>query len=405
MNTTLFGSAATFDSNVNTYDSSMWVTIGEFSVRLELSFDIRAQTVGSLKMKQPSGWSLTVALTMITFLETQLVASVPNAAQNLTLSSRTVNSLTVAWEAPAEGELTGYRATLQGGGTSRTESVDKSTTTFEFTGLKAGTEYTVGVITEAGDQRGRTLTSKFHTKLFAHSGTFTIVNQAYRESLADRSSDDYKQLSAKIVAQLILVYNDTNSGVDIVAVRDITFSKGSVKVDFKIDLKSETTSEILKNQMRNYVDEHGGFARGLKIRSSSITYDAHQTPPTNGLPPELLIAMPICFCFAVIVFLLLLVVLMKRLARRRAEIARRRGTKHSSNDNIRTWFDPGNELDRNGYLWPSQQFSSREGTPTSNRELGVYNIERGNRPMAHQDDRRVRSEWFGQGRRFIPWRY
>ena len=87
----------------------------------------------------------------------------PNAAQNLSLSTRTVNSLTVAWEAPAEGELTGYRATLQGGGTSRTESVDKSTTTFEFTGLKAGTEYTVGVITEAGDQRGRTLTSKFHT--------------------------------------------------------------------------------------------------------------------------------------------------------------------------------------------------------------------------------------------------
>ena len=54
-------------------------------------------------------------------------------------------------------------------------------------------------------------------ELFAHSGTFTIVNQAYRESLADRSSDDYKQLSAKIVAQVInnathIAVRDCNSG-------------------------------------------------------------------------------------------------------------------------------------------------------------------------------------------------
>jgi len=34
--------------------------------------------------------------------------------------------------------------------------------------------------------------------LFTQGGRFDIVNQEYRESLADKNSDDYKQLAAEI---------------------------------------------------------------------------------------------------------------------------------------------------------------------------------------------------------------
>ena len=34
--------------------------------------------------------------------------------------------------------------------------------------------------------------------LFTQSGRFDIVNQEYRASLADKNSDDYKQLAAEI---------------------------------------------------------------------------------------------------------------------------------------------------------------------------------------------------------------
>ena len=77
----------------------------------------------------------------------------PNAPGNLTVLYRTGRSLTVNWDAPAVGTLTGYSVTLSGNGTIKTQTIGNDTTTSAFTGLTAGTEYTVGVVTVSGDQQ------------------------------------------------------------------------------------------------------------------------------------------------------------------------------------------------------------------------------------------------------------
>ena len=88
--------------------------------------------------------------------------SVPNVAQNLSLLSRTLHSLTVKWDAPDVGGLTGYTVSLEGDGTSLTQTPD-SHTTVTFTGLAAGKEYTVGVVTVNGDQNSTQIEEKFYT--------------------------------------------------------------------------------------------------------------------------------------------------------------------------------------------------------------------------------------------------
>ena len=88
---------------------------------------------------------------------------VPHAVENLTVPGRTTGSLTVKWDAPAEGGLTGYHVTVDGDGKSLTQSLDKSKLTFTFVGLTAGTQHMVSVVTLAGDQRSEPLTGKYYT--------------------------------------------------------------------------------------------------------------------------------------------------------------------------------------------------------------------------------------------------
>ena len=77
--------------------------------------------------------------------------------------SRTGQSLTVSWVAPDDGAVTGYRVTLVGGGTSQTQTHVQATTTTTFTGLTAGTEYTVGVVTVSGDQQSSKVEHNYYT--------------------------------------------------------------------------------------------------------------------------------------------------------------------------------------------------------------------------------------------------
>ena len=62
----------------------------------------------------------------------------------------TVNSLAVSWTAPTPGAVTSYTVTLKEGTTTQdTKSVDSGTAA-TFTGLIAGKEYTVAVVSVAG---------------------------------------------------------------------------------------------------------------------------------------------------------------------------------------------------------------------------------------------------------------
>ena len=111
--------------------------------------------------------------------------AVPNVAQNLSLLSRTLHSLTVKWDAPVVGGLTGYNVFLKGNGTFQTQSNDNTTTTMVFAGLAAGTEYTVGVDTLNGNQKSTTVEAKFVTSKYEISSYCCIVFYGIRTAWAD----------------------------------------------------------------------------------------------------------------------------------------------------------------------------------------------------------------------------
>ena len=46
-----------------------------------------------------------------------------------------------------------------------------------------------------------------------------------------------------------------------------------MKVDYKLELDTVSTTETLKKEMVEYVDDHSGFVSELQISPSSINYD------------------------------------------------------------------------------------------------------------------------------------
>ena len=89
--------------------------------------------------------------------------TVPNVVTGLAIQSRTTTSLTVKWNTPPGGK-SGYRVTLDDGSEStKTETPDKTATSVEFTGLTAGTRYTVKVFTLSGTEESTKVEGKFYT--------------------------------------------------------------------------------------------------------------------------------------------------------------------------------------------------------------------------------------------------
>ena len=91
------------------------------------------------------------------------VITVPNAAEALSMTDKTTRSLTVKWDAPTEGGLTGYSVTVEGDGKSHTQSLANDTTTHTFVCLWPGIQYTVSVVTLAGEQKSEPLIGKYYT--------------------------------------------------------------------------------------------------------------------------------------------------------------------------------------------------------------------------------------------------
>ena len=88
--------------------------------------------------------------------------TVPIAVTNLALESRTTSSLKVKWTA-SSGIWTGYTVILVGE-TVQTKSPPKEATSVEFTGLVAGTQYTVRVFTLSGGPSSVKTEDKFFTR-------------------------------------------------------------------------------------------------------------------------------------------------------------------------------------------------------------------------------------------------
>ena len=87
----------------------------------------------------------------------------PNSVENLAVPTITTSSLTIEWAAPADGEWEGYTVKLEGDGTPSIQTPNKNATTATFTGLTAGTEYTVGIVTTSGGQQSAKVEDTFYT--------------------------------------------------------------------------------------------------------------------------------------------------------------------------------------------------------------------------------------------------
>ena len=86
--------------------------------------------------------------------------SEPNKPKDLAISARTVDSLTVTWDAGA-GERSGFIVKLEGEEDHTVPGGD--TGSWQFTKLTAGREYTVVVVTKSGAQSSGALSGKFRT--------------------------------------------------------------------------------------------------------------------------------------------------------------------------------------------------------------------------------------------------
>ena len=71
----------------------------------------------------------------------------PSPPTGLLVETRTVDSITVTWTAPGSEMFTGYKVTMQEGGNVKTETTAKDAKSVEITGLTAGTEYSVTLVT------------------------------------------------------------------------------------------------------------------------------------------------------------------------------------------------------------------------------------------------------------------
>ena len=79
---------------------------------------------------------------------------------------RTVHSLSVTWDVPTSGGLTEYTMKIQEQ-TGSEQTIQGSVPRIAiFTGLTAGTEYTVELVTLSGDQISRTVQRTFYTSKY-----------------------------------------------------------------------------------------------------------------------------------------------------------------------------------------------------------------------------------------------
>ena len=117
----------------------------------------------------------------------------PNAVENLDVPTITTSSLTVNWAAPADGEWEGYTVKLGGDGAPSTQTPNKDATTATFTGLTAGTKYTVGVITTSGGQQSAKVEGTFYS-----SKHVTRLSKVFFLRIVDNRNVEDKLLTRKL---------------------------------------------------------------------------------------------------------------------------------------------------------------------------------------------------------------
>ena len=88
---------------------------------------------------------------------------VPSSPTGLSVGTTTMDSITVTWTAPDSEMFTGYKVTLEEGDNVKTETPAKDASSVEITGLTAGTEYSVRLVTVNNQDESDELTETAST--------------------------------------------------------------------------------------------------------------------------------------------------------------------------------------------------------------------------------------------------
>ena len=88
---------------------------------------------------------------------------VPSRPSSLLVTTRTDDALTVTWIAPGSDKFTGYKVTVSEGENHKTETPSKDATSVVMTGLTAGTEYSVELVTVYNQDESSVLTDTAST--------------------------------------------------------------------------------------------------------------------------------------------------------------------------------------------------------------------------------------------------
>ena len=96
-----------------------------------------------------------------------MICTEPNTPTNLQVTAATMNSLTVSWTAPTAA-VTSYTVTVKEGTTTKDTKTGVTGTAATLAGLTPGKEYTVAVVSVAGDgssgsQSSDPLSGNFYT--------------------------------------------------------------------------------------------------------------------------------------------------------------------------------------------------------------------------------------------------
>ena len=75
----------------------------------------------------------------------------------------TANSMSVTWDAPSDKEVTGYTVGLLNINETKQTMSNPNITKATFSGLEAGTRYTVVVVTLVGNTENHTIKNTFYT--------------------------------------------------------------------------------------------------------------------------------------------------------------------------------------------------------------------------------------------------
>ncbi|KAK2157850.1 hypothetical protein NP493_1845g00018 [Ridgeia piscesae] len=121
------------------------------------------------------------------------------------------------------------------------------------------------------------------TDMYSHYGRFTITNHQYNDNLIKEASAQYQELSAEVNKQVHAVFDSSSIKSDVVAVTNITFSKGSVIASYQLVLKNEHTLGELTQIMKYHLESNSGKIGSFEVNAESIQFSDKPWKKSAGL--------------------------------------------------------------------------------------------------------------------------